>query len=159
MPSAFAIANDHYIPRSPSSGLCYSKYSEHLLPFFLLHRTALSHHVHRSFPRFFRYERDVRRHLDTLVQAGQIKKTVFQSSFRSNVYSLTLMGCEACRSLGLSVPQSYSPPTGKQLLHELMTTEMAVAIYEFIQTQTRIRIKQEDRFDLWWTKLLPKVPD
>ncbi len=162
MPTAFTIANEHYAQKPSDSGLLYSKYSNQLLPFFHLHRTVLTHHVHRAFPRCFRYERDVRRHLDTLVEAGQIKKTAFRSSFRSNVYNITQMGFEAYRKLKESkrgVPDSYTPPKGKDLLHELMTTETAVSIYEFIQSQSRIRILREDRFELWWTNLLPKVPD
>ena len=163
MPSAFAIANGHYARSTTSkSGLCYSKYSHQLLPFFQLHRTVLANHIHRAFPTLFRYERDVRRHLDTLVDAGQITKTSFKSGFRSNVYCMTQIGLEAyrdCPKATRPIPDAYTLPKGKQLLHELLTTETAVSIYEFIRSQAKVQILREDRFEWWWTDLLPKVPD
>jgi len=75
---------------------------------------------------------------------------------------MTEMGFKAYHSRSKArrpIPQSYTLPKGKQLLHDLMTTETAVSIYEFVQSQSKVQLLREDRFELWWTELLPKVPD
>jgi len=154
MRTVFDMAATAYaIPgkKRPRTGLArYSKYGEALLRFFHLHRTALAGHVHRAFPRFFKTVRDARRHLDTLVMAGHLDRVAFADPYQPNVYFIKEAGLRRCLDLeGInprSIPERHEPPTGTQVLHELLVTETAVSVYEHVRLRTDVTLTWEERF-------------
>jgi hypothetical protein len=142
MPTAFDIAGREYErpSREPTerSGLrSYSKYAGEILWFFVQHRIALASHMQRFRPDLFTSDRDARRHLATLVEAGDLSVISF-SVQRPNIYLITDQGFDRAADfmtiLPEGIPASYEEPSGDHLLHELLITEIAVSRYDFIRT-------------------------
>jgi hypothetical protein len=167
MPTAFDIAGREYErptkESSERSGLRYSKYAAEILTFFVQHRIALASHLQRFRPDLFTSDRDARRHLATLAEAGDLS-IVNYSVQRPNVYLITDQGFDRAADfmpiLPEAIPAFYEEPRGDHILHELLITEIAVARYDFIRTnRPKYRHLWHDRFGFFnndaFTEVVP----
>ena len=155
MPDAFNIAANYYERPTRDDGkqrhgLRYSKHASAILHFFVQHRIALASHVQHFRPDLFTTDRDARRHLATLVEAGDLRCETFTVQ-RPNVYIITDQGFDRAADfmaiLPESIPASYDEPKGNHFLHELLITEVAVQRYDFIRTN------RPDYTHLWHERL------
>lgn len=143
MPTAYAIAALQYDrPRqdgtdSGQSGLRYSVHAEEILRFFARHRTALASHVRRYLLDLFSTDRDVRRHLRTLFDAGELNILTYNDPRHPNVYIITVQGLDHARDLTTeAIPVGRDDPKGDHILHEILITEVAVSRHEFIRSHS-----------------------
>lgn len=150
MPTAFDIAASQYQLPNSTSRLRYSCHARHLLPFFVLHRTALASHVQRSLPEQFKSDRLARLHLQSLASAQTIRILTYNDPRRPNVYMITDDGIDHAadfmRVLPESIPSRRDDPNGDHILHELLITEVAVARAEFLRSHSDFEALWDERF-------------
>lgn len=143
MTTAHDLAAEHYERpgrddgKGQRHGLRYSIHAGSILEFFVQHRIALASQLQRYRPDLFTSDRDARRHLATMVEAGDLSLLTY-STRRPNVYLITDQGFDRAADfmavLPESIPANYEEPNGDHILHELLITEVAVARYDFIRT-------------------------
>jgi hypothetical protein len=121
-----------------------------ILEFFARHRTAYACHVQRQFSKLFGSHRLTRMHLQTLVAVGDLhcRQTAIG---QPNVYLVTAQGLRSHQRRAdpgaiLDPPPRHALPSGRHLVHELLITEIAVAIIEAARKRPDLFIPWEERF-------------
>jgi hypothetical protein len=166
MPTAHDIAGVRSsAPKREATGTASSriKYSIHaasVLPFMAFHRVALASQVRRALPRCFASDRSARRHLQTLVDAGDLRCFTYDDPCRPNVYLMSDQGLDrACDYMSVvpeSIPVRREEPSGDHLLHELLITEVAIGRYLFLRGNADFRHLWEERYGF---HMLPAFTD
>jgi hypothetical protein len=166
MPTAHDIAgvkssaSKSEVPAATSSGIKYSIHATSVLPFMAFHRVALASQVRRALPRCFASDRSARRHLQTLVNAGDLRCLTYDDPCRPNVYIISDQGLDrACDYMPVvpeSIPVHREEPRGDHLLHELLITEVAIGRYEFFRGNAAFHHLWEERFGF---HILPAFTD
>lgn len=127
----------------------YSRFANRILGYFALHRLAVADQVQRAMPDCLPSDRSARMHLQTLVEAGDLRVIRHCSIGQPNVYEVTTRGMEKIAAGGhATVPSGRRQSKGQHLLHELLVTEFAASLIEAARARADIDLLEQWRFEL-----------
>ena len=145
----------------------YGDTEDQVLPFIIEHRTVLVSHVRRYYPHLFNgkdADKEAWRSLELMTREGYVQKIRFSDPGRHNIYMITDDGIHHARSMMTVIPESLPTrrrdPNGGHILHEILTTDVAVARHELIRSHPDFEPLWEERFGFHRIRgFEPIVPD